>query len=123
MPSFRVASRWVHDTTLPIAVRHVAFCWAIESYSWLTGQGWQATYTRLGAHLGFDWERKPSGQQMTVALHVLELERERVKMRLDLYRSLRRQEKRQGRRQVRPNATAWVYEPTFLEVPHRDGSV
>lgn len=118
MPSFRVAERWVRDRTRPEAVRFVAFCWAVESYCWLTGQRFHATHRRLGVHLGFDWEHKPSGDQMEAALNILDLERERVKRKRARFAAARRAEKHAGRRAWKPEQHGWVYEPDFLEVQH-----
>src|SRR5262245_25599341 len=121
MPSFRVAERWVRDASLPEAVRFVHFCYALESYAWLTGQKWSRTYTRLGAQLGFDWERKPKGAQMEAALDVLRRERQRVITRRDEFGRVRRAEKRRGRRQLgRAGGAQWeaLFKPDFLEFPH-----
>lgn len=118
MPSFNVAARWVRDQSKPEAVRFRAFCWALESYNWLTGQKYHATYARLGARLGFNWEQKPSGAQMEQALDILQRERERVKAKLACFAALRQQEKKEGRRQWNAAKYAWVYEPDFLEFPH-----
>jgi hypothetical protein len=123
MPSFRVAERWVRDASLPEAVRFLHFCYALESYVWLTGQSWSRTYARLGARLGFDWDRKPSGEQMQAALDALRLERERVKARRQEFRHERRAEKRRGRRQPgRAGLAQWqaIFTPDFLEFPHPD---
>ena len=118
MPSFRVAARWVRDAQRPEPVRFTAFCWALESYYWLTGQRFHATYRRLGHHLGFDWQRRPSGAQMVQALAVLERERERLKAKQARARERRRAEKRQGRRAFPRSHYTWVFEPDFLELPH-----
>ena len=118
MPSFHVTERWVRDRSKPEAVRFIAFCWALESYVWFTGQKFHRTYARLGAQLGFNWEKKPTGAQMELALDVLHRERERVKAKLVLFAELRKKEKREGRRQWNAAKYAWLYEPDFLEFPH-----
>jgi hypothetical protein len=118
MPSFRVAERRVMDRSQPEGRRFIAFCWALESYVWLTRQRFHATYARLGAHLGFDWERKPTGAQMEAALALLWLERERVKAKRERANEARRAEKAVGRRAWDARRYAWVYDPDFLEVPH-----
>ena len=119
MPSFRVAERWVRDTTLPEAVRFVALCWALESYGWHTGQKFHATYARLGRNLGFDWVRKPVGAQMNAALDILRIERERVKAKRVRAAEERRKEKAVGRRVWNRAQYAWVFDPDFLVVPHQ----
>ena len=121
MPSFRVAARRVRNASLPEAVRFIHFCYALESYSWLTGQRWSRTYERLGAHFGFDWMRKPTGDQMDSALDVLERERERMKGRRREFGVAHRADKRRGRRQLgRAGQDAWnsVFDATFLQFPH-----
>ena len=123
MPSFRVAERWVRDRSRPEPVRFIALCWALESYAWLTGQSFHATYARLGAHLGFDWRGKPSGAQMEASLDILRAERERVKAKRQRAAMARRAEKAVGRRAWNPQQYAWVYEVDFLEVPHPVGAI
>jgi hypothetical protein len=123
MPSFQVAERWVRDRSKPEAVRFIAFCWALESYVWLTGEKFHRTYRRLGARFGFDWEGKPTGDQMELALDVLSREREHLKARLARFAELRRKEKRAGQRQWDAAKYVWVYEPDFLEFPHPETPV
>lgn len=120
MPSFRVAERWVRDKSKPEAMRLIAFCWALESYVWLTGQKFHATYLRIGTHLGFNWEHKPSSIQMELAIDILHREREQMKAKLARFAALRKQEKAEGRRQWNAAKYAWVYEPDFLEFPHAE---
>jgi uncharacterized protein YdiU (UPF0061 family) len=79
---------------------------------------YHATYARLGTRLGFNWEQKASGDQIELALDVLHCERERVKTKFARLAELRREEKRQGRRQFIAAKYAWLYEPDFLEFPH-----
>lgn len=118
MPSFRVAERWVSDWSLSEPVRFIALCWAIDSYARLTRQKFHATYRRLGAHLGFDWDNKPNGSQMVRALEILDEERERFLEKLRQYRKTRRGQKRMGRRQPDRIALVSLYVPDFLVVPH-----
>lgn len=95
----------------------MAMLWCIEDYCWLTGQRFQATYTRLGQHLGFDWQNKPNVAQMLEAGCILALERERFLERLAAFETQRKNAKPRGARTPSRNTVDTLYSSTFFATP------
>ena len=69
---------------------------------WWTGEGMNATFDRLGRHLGFDWEHRPSMQQMSAAVVMLLAHRDLAIASTEAFVRQRTEAKRCGQRQPTP---------------------
>jgi len=58
------------------------------------------TFDRLGRELGFDWEDRPSMDQLTAAVDILLAHREDALVFIKKFSYMRKDPKRQGRRQL-----------------------
>ena len=99
MSRFNCASKRVRDTELPEHVRFLAFLWCIESFGWLTRARFQDIYRHLGHRYHYGWKVKPTGVQMISALSYLTKARRGFLDRLDTFRTLRKTQKMDGKRQ------------------------
>jgi hypothetical protein len=77
----------------------MSFLYVLWIAGWWTGEGMHATFDRLGRHLGFGWERRPSMEQLTAAVDILLAQRELAIAPVQVFARQRKEAKRQGRRQ------------------------
>lgn len=81
---------------MPDKVRVLAFCWMVESYSWLTHTSFQANLRRLEAAFNFKMNALPDIMNVLKAGSQLRLERQIFLDACERYRAFRRHEKAQG---------------------------
>jgi len=67
---------------------------------WFTGEGMHATFDRLGRELGFDWEHRPTMDQLSAAVDILLAQREDAIVFIEEFSCMRKDPKRRGRRQL-----------------------
>jgi hypothetical protein len=112
---FSVEYRQVVDVSLPLRVRAQAFFHCVEWYCWLTRQGFQRTYLRVGGECGFDFHKPPDNAGLLKAAALLQAERRGFLKKVEAFARARRAEKVQGRRQPRRAQLESLYSPDWLQ--------
>ena len=112
---FNTEYRKVMSGELPFALRFRKFRHCLEWYCFLTRQGFQETYLRLGREFGFDELHQPDESQLARAAALLNQERANFLRKLEAFDGLRAEEKARGRRQPRRSQLEELYTPDWLE--------
>ncbi len=117
MSGFTYVARLAQDAAAPYGRRYIALRQAVGSYAYLRGASFQAVYAELGAQFGFDDRvRRPSPEQITVALEKLIGERNAFLSRLGAFAAERRAEKACGQRTLRKGQLNKLFPPR----PHQE---
>ena len=111
---FSAEYRKVVDENLPVALRYRKFLHCLEWYCYLTRQGFQETYLRLGREVGFDWLNKPDEPKLLKAAALLHEERVNFLKKLRGFSENRAKEKAQGQGQPRKAQLKTLYSSDWL---------
>ncbi len=84
---------------MPDKVRVLAFCWMVESFSWLTHTKFNDNLRNLESTWGFDLKGRPHIDSLLNAAINLSRERQRFIKQCEHYQVVRRVQKANGQRQ------------------------